>query len=50
MSRYLCVIPDGRAVEAQADCLALAEACAAVTLELGNLPRGSLLLRIGGAL
>lgn len=49
MNRYLCITPDARSAVVEADGLFLAEAVAAASLELDAMPRGSLMLRIGGA-
>lgn len=49
MNTYLCLTPDGRTAEVQADSLRLAAAVGALSLELGDLPRGSLVIRVGGA-
>lgn len=49
MSRYHCITPDGREAWVEADSEFLAEAVAAVSLELDDLPSGSVIAAIGGA-
>lgn len=48
MTTYLCITPDGRNTVVEADSLRLAAAVGALSLELGDLPRGSLVIRLGG--